>query len=177
MIWRERILWALLAAAAVLLAVNLAGRRGADQVADVAPPAPQVRGMAKVDIRPSRVKALPPKAKAALKLPETAASNPSIYALGAARIEPDFRPVTVTTTLDADTGEVQVYSKREPLPWIAIPHRGEAGIAYGIKDGQPAARLTVQQALLDIKALRLSATATLDQDGDTFAGVGLSYRW
>lgn len=133
--------------------------------------------MDKVTLPPQKVKVYPQKAKAKLSLPEPAASNPSVYALGASRVEPDWHPVTVTTTLDTDTGDVQVYQKREPLPWLAIPHRGEAGLAYGLKNGQPNARLFVRQSLLDMKALRLGVEATADQDGEVFAGASLAWRW
>lgn len=161
-----------------LLSLSFAPRSPVDATAKVAPPAPEVKRVPKVELKPAKVKAYAPKAKQELALPEPAASNPSIYALGATRIEPDFHPVTVTTTLDEATGEVAVYEKREPLPWAALTRRGEAGIAYGMKsDGTMGGRLFVNQALLDVKALRLGLAATLDQDGMAFGGVSLSFRW
>lgn len=163
----------------ILLVLNLVmPKPGPTATAVAAKLAPEVSKIERVEVAPKTVKALPHKAKQKLALPEPVASDPNIYALGANRIKPDLYPVTVTTTLDAETGEIQTYEKREPMPLLALPKRGEAGVAYGFKpDGGPVWRLYARQGLLDVKAMRVGVEATLDSDGDAFAGASLSYRW
>lgn len=134
-----------------------------------------------VTITPKRLKVYNQKAKERLSLPEQATTNHNVHVLGAARVDAGIRPVTVSTTVDAETGDVQTYSKTEPLPWVAMSHRGEAGIAYGIKSGPngvtPNARLFVRQSLIDVKALQVGLEAKADQDGSLFAGASVAYRW
>lgn len=139
--------------------------------------APEVRQVEKVAITPPVVKAYAPKAKARLKLPAAVQVAPSIYALTASQVKADDRPHTIITTLDEDTGEVETYDRPDPLPWLAPETRGELGISYGLRDGHPMGRLSVRQNLLQIKSLRLGSQASIDQDGQWFAGVGVWYRW
>lgn len=175
-----KIVAAMTGLAILLFVVSLAfaPRSMVHTVASIAEPAPEVKHAPTVEIAPAKVRAYAPKVKKELGLPPSAAGNPSIYALGATRVEPDFHPVTISTTINEQTGEVTMYEKREPLPWVAPTLRGEAGIAYGVRsDGTMGGRLFVNQGLLDIKSVRMGATATLDQDGTAFAGLSLSYRW
>jgi hypothetical protein len=143
--------------------------------------APQLAKVGTVSLTTAKVKAYQPKAKATLGLPAKVVDNPDAHVLGATTVKPGIRPVTVSTVLDEETGDVTVYEKTEPLPWVALPHRGEVGITYGFKGGvdgiKPNARLFVRQSLLDVKALRIGVEVTADQDGDAFAGASLSYRW
>ena len=98
-------------------------------------------------------------------------------------IKPDDHPHTISTVIDDKTGEVTTYDTREPLPWLQVDNHGEAGVAYGIRDGQATVRLEVRQNLLDVKAVKLGVEASIDQplsgsiSPSYFVGVGLSYRW
>lgn len=176
----RKILLAVLAVAFLLFIAGMifAPEQDVQDVATVAPPAPEVKHAPTVEIKPAKVRAYAPKVKKDLSLPQAVVDNPSIYALGATRIEPDFHPVTVAATIDEQTGETVLYEKREPLPWVALTRRGEIGIAYGIKtNGTMGGRLFINHGLLDVKAVRVGVAATLDQDGTGFAGVSFAYRY
>lgn len=142
-----------------------------------AAPAPAVADLKTVALSPRLVRALPAKAKARLKLPPAAQATPSLYALTASQVTADERPHTIITTLDVDTGEVTSYDRPEPLPWFAPETRGEIGIAHGLRNGQPMGRLSLRQDLLQVKRIHLGGQASVDQDGEWFAGVGIWYRW
>ncbi len=83
----------------------------------------------------------------------------------------------MTTVLDASTGKFETYDRAEPLPWLAVSTKSQVGMYYGLKRGEHVIRLEGQQELLQIKAVRVGAVATLDSDGETFVGVGAWARW
>lgn len=143
-----------------------------------AQPSPQVEAVPKQDIHPPIVKVYTPKAKQKLQLPEEIQTDPNLYVLQSTRLPNDTHPATVTTLIDQTTGEVQTYVRREPLPWFAFEHSGEARIDVGVKSGTgTVGRLTVRQDLLQVKALHFGVIANLDTDGTIFAGGGVGYRW
>ncbi len=144
----------------------------------VATPAPELRQAAPtVVIKPSMVRVHSPAAKARLKLPAAVSADAGQHVLAASQVRADERPHTLITLLDERTGEATTFDRADPLPWLAPETRGELGISYGIRDGMPVGRLSLRQNLLQLKSVRLGATATLDQDGQWFAGVGAFYRW
>lgn len=129
------------------------------------------------------VKVYKPEAKKRLNLPQNITQDASKHVAASSTIKPDDHPHTVSTVIDDKTGEVTTYDTRGPLPWLAVDNHGEAGVAYGIRDGQPTVRLEVRQNLLDVKAVKLGVEATVDQPmsgplgSSYFVGVGLAYRW
>ena len=143
----------------------------------VATQAPQVAMVETVEIKPAKVQVYARKAKVKLSLPAAVQADPMQHVAAASRVESSDRPVTVTTLLDERTGAVTTYTREEPLPWLAAGHSGEASIAYGMRSGQMMGRIMVRQDILQIKAARIGAQATIDQDGQWFAGAGIVYRW
>lgn len=141
--------------------------------------APQVRGLPTVAVTPrAPVRAYAPEARRRLGVEHLTRASEAVVA--ASRIEPDDpHPKTLITTLDLETGDVRSIERTEPLPWLRATSRGEVGLYYGFRAGEPAPVVRVQatQALLDIKAMRVQASASADQAGDWFAGVGVAYRW
>ncbi|MFQ6333189.1 hypothetical protein [Methylophilus sp. 3sh_L] len=124
------------------------------------------------------------KTKQKLKLPASVVKDDSKQVIAGTRIEAnDDHPKTVTTVIDADTGESTTYVTTEPLPWLAVDTRGGIGLYTGFKNGQQVARLQVQQDVLQIKQLHVGAIASVDQplsgagQQDYFIGVGAEYRW
>lgn len=122
--------------------------------------------------------------KDGLKLPRDAVEDPDVEVLASSHVKADDHPHTVTTVIDTETGESTTYDRRDPLPWMAWSERGHAGVAVGLKSGEPTARLQVEQEIVTVKALRLSGIATVDQPlnagatgGDFFAGVMVKYQW
>lgn len=146
--------------------------------------APEVKKAPRVSVTlPVPVKAYAPGIKGTLKLPESIVSDENQHVTTAARVRSSDRPQTVTTVLDATTGESRAYVKEEALPWLALDTHGEAGIYAGLKNGERAARLEVRQGLFQVKAVHFGAVASLDQPlsgpikTDSFIGVGAWVRW
>lgn len=143
-----------------------------------AQPAHQVASIPKQTIKPPAVKVYAPKAKQKLDLPDEIQSNPNLYVLQSTRLPNDTHPSTITTLIDQQTGEVQTFVRREPLPWFAAQPTGEARIDVGIKKtAGTVARLSIHEDLIQIKALHAGINASLDSDGELFIGAGIAYKW
>jgi len=124
------------------------------------------------------------KTKQQLKLPARVVKDDSKQVISGTRIDAkDDHPKTITTVIDADTGESTTYVTTEPLPWLAMDTRGGIGLYAGLKNGQQVARLQLRQDLLQIKNVHVGAIASIDQpisgagQQDYFIGVGAEYRW
>lgn len=159
----------------------------ARDVAIVATPAPQI---VQADVEfialPQPVKTYAPKAKKALKLPAAVAADDGQRVLDAARIAASDRPQTVTAVLDTATGETRTYVVEEPLPWLDTTPRGEAGLYFGIKRGEPTIRAQARAQIAQVKELRLGVLASADMplnagaagaQFDHFVGVGGWMQW
>lgn len=187
--WKDRAI----DVAAILLVLLLAGWAwnfthqppAPTKEAVVATPAPQVAAVPRVDVTPKApVKAYAPAAKAKLSLPKAVADDDNQYALTASRIEASDHPMTVSTVINAQTGEATAYVHEEPLPWMAWDTHGDAGIYVGVKStGERAARFELRQGLVQIKAVHIGVTASADQPiggplkAEGYLGVGVWYRW
>lgn len=146
--------------------------------------APEVKKAPRVSVTlPVPVKAYAPGVKGTLKLPESIVRDENQHVIAAARVRADDHPQTVTTVIDAATGEAKSYVKEESLPWLALDTHGEAGIYAGLKNGERAARLEVRQGLVQVKAVHFGAVASLDHPlagpikSDYFVGFGAWVRW
>jgi hypothetical protein len=104
-------------------------------------------------------------------------AKPTERVTATGRLDAEERPYTLSATLDVETGQSRIWSQPEPQPWLAVTRHGEAGVSYGYKSGEPVFRLSARQDLLQVKAMRLGLSSTLDSDGDWFAGAELKYRW
>ncbi|MDP3579145.1 hypothetical protein [Methyloversatilis sp.] len=132
------------------------------------------------------VKARPAATKPKLKLPPAIAADPTKHVIDATTVPAGERPVTVIPVIDQVTGETQIYTVAEPLPWIDTTQRGDAGLYLGIKRGEPVLRAQARQQLVQVKALKLGALASLDvplhsrpggSDLDAFVGLGAWVSW
>ena len=143
--------------------------------------APEVKQAPTVRVKTPPVKAYAGKAKVDLKLPAAVQAAPDTHVVAATQVPSSQRPQTITTTLDAQTGEFQTYVKTDPYPWFAIETRGEVRLAGGYKiDGstvKPVLRLGVGYDVVRIKAFTAGVVGTVDSDGDAFLGVGVAYRF
>lgn len=143
-----------------------------------AKPASELKGQQTQDITPPKVKVYVPKVKKPLGLPADIQDDPNKYVLGSAKLPSDRNPHTITTVIDAQTGEVQTFDRRDPLPWLATEQTGEIRIDYGYKNGLvKVGRLSLAEDLLQVKALHAGVLASLDTNGAWFAGVGVGWRW
>lgn len=143
-----------------------------------AQPAPQVDTVPKQTIKPPEVQVYAPRAKQKLELPDEILNDPNLYVLQSTRLPSDTHPATVTTLIDQNTGQVQTFVRREPLPWFATEQTGEVRIDVGVKSAAgTVGRLSMREDLLQVKAWHAGINANLDTDGEVFAGVGVAYKW
>lgn len=145
-----------------------------------ATPAREVAYVPRVAVPVRHVQAYAPEAKKKLKLPPAVQYNPDKHVVASTRTPADERPHTVTTVLDATTGDFTTYDRAEPLPWVAVNTKSEAGAFYGYRNGEPALRFQARQELLQVKALHVGAIASADATAsavDGFVGVGVWARW
>ena len=151
-------------------------------VAVVATQAPAVADVPKQLVECAKLEVFAPAAKARSNLPQTVRKDPAKAVVSSSLVKADLRPHVVTVTADTTTGEVVAYDTRLPLPWVATDTRGEAGILYGYRGGNPTLRFEARQALADVKAIKVGVIASYDQpinggSGASFIGVGGWYRW
>lgn len=178
----KRILW-LLALVAVLAILALAWWHFTPNPPPVgstvvAQKAPELKKVARKNITPPKVPVYAPPAKAKLDLPADIQGDPNKYVLDSVKLPNDTHPHTVTTVIDAATGEVQTFDRRDPLPWFKPEQTGEARLDYGFKAGRPmTTRLTLREDLLQVKALHAGINASLDADGQYFVGAGVAWKW
>lgn len=146
-----------------------------------ATPAPQVARETRVAVEVAApLKVYRPEVKRKLKLPDAIQQNTKQHVIASSRTVGDERPHTITTVIDASTGEAATFDRVEPLPWVGVSTKTEIGAFYGIKNGEPALRVQAQQELLRVKALHLGAVASADMqrgDVDTYVGIGIWARW
>lgn len=146
-----------------------------------AKPAPQVSRETTVPVSITKpLKVYRAEVKRKLKLPESVQVNQEQHVIASSRTVGDERPHTITTVIDANTGEATTFDRVEPLPWIAVSTKTEIGAFYGVKNGAPAFRMQAQQELLRVKALHLGAVASADLvrgEVETYVGVGVWARW
>jgi hypothetical protein len=151
-----------------------------------ATPIKQIRKVPKVKkpIKSGTIETYSSEAKGKLKLPDIIVEDEAKQVISTARVEASDNPHSVTSIVDTDTGEVQTYVRKEPLPWLAWDTKGEAGMYAGIKNGVPAVRLEAKQGVFQVKALHFGVIGSVDQPisgtpqgPDYFIGAGVWARW
>lgn len=125
--------------------------------------------------------------KQKLKLPEKVIANKDQQVIAGIKLSPrDDYPRSITTVLNASTGESETYITKEPLPWLAIDTRGSIGAYIGLKNGVQIARVQAKQNLIQIKRVHLGVVGSIDQtltatnnqrQQDYFIGVGAEFTW
>jgi hypothetical protein len=141
------------------------------------PPAKEAKGEPKTPIHPKAVNAYPDKVKAKLSLPDAVVKDPAQKLIGTGRLDAEDRAYTLSTTLDTQTGEAQLYARPDPLPWIGPGKRGAVGIAYGAGDVGIRTKAYAYHDLLQAKALHAGVRAEIDQRGGWWGGAYVEYRF
>jgi hypothetical protein len=185
--WQTWVVLAALLALLVLLGwMHSAVPSAPVNVSVSATPAPAVRALPKVAVTlaaPVQVYAGGALLKRKLKLPDRVIANADQQVLAASQVQADEHPQTITTVINSQTGVAETFVKRDPLPWLAWDHHGDAGIYAGFKNGSPALRLEARQGLVQVKALHFGVSASIDQPlggagrMDSFIGVGVWTKW
>lgn len=153
-----------------------------DRAPGVAQPgaiAPALRGEATVrhDCKPLVV--YRDRVKRELGIPAEVEKDPARQVAAATVVPASDRPHTVSAVAHLETGQVTMFVRPDPLPWLERRTAYELGLAYGFKDDadEAVARVTGQADLVQIKALRFGLTGSIDSDGGWFGGVGVAVRW
>lgn len=127
------------------------------------------------------VEAYKPAAKKKLALPPAIKEDPSKVVTSSTDVQPGLNPHRIVSVFDVATGKTVAYDQTMPFPWLAVDRRGEAGLSYGYRGSEAVIRLDARQSLLDIKAVRVGAVASVDKPiggrPDTYIGIGAWYRW
>ena len=117
------------------------------------------------------------KAKKSLNLPETVARDPDKKVTASTKVSASDFPNTVTSVYDTGTGATDLFIRRDPLPWLATNARYELGIGYGYSDNGSVTRLDGSVELIQVKALHIGLTGTLDSSGAYYGGGRAWVRW
>ncbi len=141
------------------------------------PPAQETPAPATIPVDIKVVYVYPPEAKGKLGLPPTVATDPAKQVTATGKLNAEERPYTLTAVLDTGSGRSEVYARPDPQPWLGFSDHGAAGLSYGYQNGQPVFRLAAHQDFIRAGALRAGVNATLDSDGDWFAGLGVRATW
>jgi len=137
--------------------------------------APQVKDVPKTEIVVPKVKVYAPKAKANLRLPDPLKNDRDIHVVESTRVSTDSHPHTITTLIDANTGETTTLDRREPLPWLTLKKTGAVGLSYDAING--IRTLYGRQDIVQAKAFYLSGMAALRSDRGMMVGLSIEYRW
>lgn len=118
------------------------------------------------------------KVKDKLGLPESIKKDATQHVVNSTQVEPSDRPTTVTAVYDDQTGAVNLFKRRDPLPWLAFDRRAALGVAYGVKDNPDGfvTRLYGRIELIQIKRLRAGLLADVDNAGGWYGG-GFAEMW
>lgn len=139
---------------------------------------PEVVHTPKVEARPAKVMVYAPKAKEQVALPAEVKNDPAVAILESSKISANEHPQTVTTVLDQNTGETKTFVTVDPLPWIAAENKRQLALGYGYTNGAVrVGRLIFADELIQIKALHMGVTTSIDTDGRYFAGLTVSYHF
>lgn len=143
-----------------------------------ADPAPELKGKQKTKVSLPSVPVYGGTAKTDLGLPISVQDDPNKYVLGSAKLPNDTHPHTVTTVIDAETGETTIYDRRDPLPWLAAEKRGLLQFGAGVKSGVGQVwRAAGSFDAVQIKAIHFGINGSLDSDGQAYVGAHAEYRW
>lgn len=138
--------------------------------------APQVAPLPKVSTpAPKGIKTYVQAAKKTLKLPEAIVADDSIHVIESTRVVADDHPQTITTVINAETGETQTFVRREPLPWLAFKKTGALGLSRDFLTSVNT--LYLRQDFLQMKSVYVSGILSLDSTRQTGAKVAVEWRF
>jgi hypothetical protein len=138
--------------------------------------APEVKYIPKEVIKIEKVIVYRDIAKDKLDLPAEIKADPKIYVATSTLVEPNDRPINVTTLLN-DKGEFSTYQKTLPHPWFKFEDKKELRLTQGWRDTQTMTRLTFDWQLLQTNGFHWGAMGSIDLDGQKMLGGSVSFRF
>jgi len=140
--------------------------------------AEELHGADKTTITPPNVPVYRPPMKRELGLPSDIVADKNKHVAGAVKIPGDTHPHTVTAVIDAKTGNIEMFDRRDPLPGLAAEQTGYVRLSYGARTGAGVvSRFSVSENLLSVKALHFGVDGSLDSDGQGYVGAHVEYHW
>jgi len=114
-----------------------------------------------------------------LGLPASVTKDSSKHVVASSPVPPSDYPHTMTAVYDDRIGNVDMYLRQDPLPWLAFNRRMALGAAYGFKDGAQGfvTRVYGRIDLLQVKALHAGLLGDVDNAGGWYGGAFLEGRW
>jgi hypothetical protein len=144
----------------------------------IAAPNKALNNVQKIDVPVKKLRVYDAPAKAKVSVPQPVKDDPNQYVLGSTSLKPGTHPTTVTTTVNADTGESTTYTTREPYPWFAFENQGDIGIGVGFdQTGATVGMIEVHEDLVQIKAAHLGVTAIGMSNRTGFVGLSARMKW
>lgn len=145
----------------------------------LAPPSKEVKGEKPLERECEKTIVYRDRVKKELGLPDTVKRDPDKQVTASTQVPGSEHPHTVTSVFDFDTGQTDLYVRRDPLPWLAFNRRGALGLAYGIKDDTDGfvTRGYGRLDLMQVKRLHLGLLGDVDSVGDWYGGGFVEYRW
>jgi hypothetical protein len=141
-----------------------------------ATPAKEVKNVERIIERPQIIYVYPKETKQ--KVPEDIKKNDEEKMVASTLVKSDDHDHTVSTVLNIKTGEFKTFDYKEPLPFFRMREDGEIAVSYGFKNGLgQVGRLSIDQNIVQIKKIKIGASADVDTDSDWFAGVTVKYSW
>lgn len=140
--------------------------------------APEVKNVPKASIAPPRVIVYSSEAKKTVALPEQVKADPVLSVLNSVKVPDSNHAQTVTSVINSQTGETKSYVVTDPYPWVAAENKMQVSMGYGISNGgRQVGRISFADDLVQVKAIHLGVSTTLDSDGQYFAGIMATYRF
>ena len=147
----------------------------------IATKAPEIKLEPTVSTPVKVVKTYKSKIKKKLKLPKEVIDNEHKLVIASNKVQADDHPHTITSTINTQTGEVETFDRKDPLPWIAFNQRTEVTAAYGYKYSRTqqgmVGRFGARHEFIQSKNMGLGITGSVDTDGSAFAGLELRIRF
>ncbi len=163
----------------VLVAAATFWHRLTDHSATIAHAASAISAENKTSVPVTHILSYPDAAKKKLHLPKAIYTDPVEHVTAASTVMPSFANTTVTAVTNAQTGDTEIYTHRDALPWLAFRRTYRISAYYGMKTGHSGAvwRTEGTMGFMQVKALRFKAIGSADSDGSWYAGLGVGVRW
>jgi len=175
-------------AVALFVSLWVGGRNPVEPIGAAIPAAPaaEVKNTPKVEtpVAFKSVPAYPKSSKQKLGLPDPVQKNDNKQVIEAAQIPADDHKRTVSCVQDTQTGQADIYVRRDPLPLLAFDYGGDAGLYFGLRNGAQALRFEARQGFFTVKEIHFGALGSIEQQINgasvppvSFIGGGLWGSW
>lgn len=174
--WRALLLGILIGVLATGVVAAWRGLRPSSP-ATPAPPAPELRAEIATRVECKPIVVYRDKIKQELGLPADVQANPARQVVAATKVPADDHARTVSAVADLESGQIDLFIRQDPRPWLALERRPSIGLVYGVdEDGRTLLRGIGQVDLLQSRRLHLGAVLHVDTGGHVLAGATVTFR-